>query len=82
MFNSNPDGSADMLVLMSWNNEFVIESEPSTGYKFPRLKYCRKFIRSAITIDCFKLSQLYWTESKPDEGISGSREAMTERKSY
>lgn len=56
MFTSNPEGSADILVLMVCSDKFVKELEPAPGYKLPRLKRCGKFIRTAIRIECFKLS--------------------------
>lgn len=59
MFTSNPDGSADMLVLTVCSDKFVIELEPSLDYKLLRLKCYRKFTRTAIRIECFKLPQLY-----------------------
>lgn len=64
MFTSNPDGSADILVLMVCGDEFVIELEPSLGYKLLRLKWDGKFTRTAIRIECFKLPQLYWRGKK------------------
>lgn len=77
MFTSNPDGSADLLVLMVCSDKFVVELEPSPGYKLPKPKRCGKFIRTAIRIECFKLSVVL-RKKKRDliRGLSDSHEFM------
>lgn len=67
MFTSNPGGSADILVLMVCSDKFVIELELSPGYKLPRPKRCGKFIRTAIRIECFKLSVVWRKKGRLDK---------------
>lgn len=67
MFTSNPDGSADMLVLMVCNDKFVIELDPSPGYKLLRPKHYGKFTETAIRIECFKLSVVLRGKIGPDK---------------
>lgn len=78
MFTFNPDGPADIPVLMVCSDKFVVELELSPGYKLLRPKRCGKFIRTAISIECFKLSVVLREREKKDpiRGLSDSHEFM------